>query len=97
MEYMKINETREKAIKMKQEGKSYGEISKELNISENTLKSWVRRADIASYKGNNPKVNKLKKEILTKRGYEKRIKRLEMELELLRDFIYETERRDVKS
>ena len=74
MEDMKINEGREKAIKMKQEGKSYGEISKELNISKNTLKSWVRRANIASYKGNNLKVNKLKKEILTRRGYEKRIK-----------------------
>lgn len=97
MEDMKINEGREKAIKMKQEGKSNGKISKELNISKNTLKSWVRRANIASYKGNNLKVNKLKKEILTRKGYEKRIKKLEMELELLRDFIYEVERRDVKS
>lgn len=94
---MKINETREKAIKMKQEGKSYGKISKELNISKNTIKSWVRRANISSYNGNKPKSKKLKKEISARRGYEKRIKKLEMELELLRDFIYETERRNVRS
>jgi len=75
MEDMKINEGREKAIKMKQERKNYGEIFKELNISKNTLKSWVRRANIASYKGN-LRVNKLKKEILTRKGYEKRIKKI---------------------
>ena len=97
VEMMKINETREKAIKMKQEGKSYGKISKELNISKNTIKSWVRRANISSYNGNKPKSKKLKKEISARRGYEKRIKKLEMELELLRDFIYETERRNVRS
>ena len=93
---MKINETREKAIKMKEEGESYGKIYKELNISKNTIKSWARRANISSYNGNKPKSKKLKKEISARRGYEKRIKKLEMELELLRDFIYETERRNVR-
>ena len=60
----------------------------ELNISKNTIKSWVRRANISSYNGNKPKSKKLKKEISASRRYEKRIKKLEMELELLRDFIY---------
>ena len=65
---MKINETREKAIKMKQEGKSYGKISKELNISKNTIKSWVRRANISSYNGNKPKSKKLNRGFSSKIG-----------------------------
>ena len=94
---MKTNKDRETAIKLKQEGKSYGEIAKELGRSKNTIKSWIRRNSIIQNKQAEPKIKKLKKEILIKRGYEKRIKQLEMQVEILKDFIYEAERRDIQN
>ena len=40
---MKINTDREKVIKLRKAGKSYGEIAKEVKRSKNTVKSWIRR------------------------------------------------------
>ena len=87
---------RDKAIQMRKEGKPYGEIAKELKRSENTIKSWVRRHKMKAKGYINPLTKKLREEIKIKKGYEQRIKILEREVELLRDFLYELERRDVK-
>ena len=84
---MKINTDREKVIKLRKDGKSYGEIAKEVKRSRNTVKSWIRRYNERM---------ETRKERNEKNEYKKKIKQLEMELELLKDFLYETERGNVE-
>ena len=61
-------------------------------IDRNTVKSWIRR--------HNERMDPIKEEMRKERGekneYKKKIKQLEMELELLKDFLYETERGNVE-
>ena len=87
---MKINADREKLIKLRKDGKSYGEIAKEVKRSRNIVKSWIRR--------HNERMDpeEMRKERGEKNEYKKKIKQLEMELELLKDFLYETERVNVE-
>lgn len=91
-------EEREKALNMYfHEGKGYGEIAKTLNISEDTVKSWGRRYRIKNdipMRGKAPLSKKpLKSESLheykkqDQNSPEARISRLEMEVELLRNFL----------
>lgn len=89
---MKINTDREKVIKLRKDGKSYGEIAKEVKRSRNTVKSWIRRHNERM----DPIKEEMKKERNEKNEYKKKIKQLEMELELIKDFLYETERGNVE-
>ena len=89
---MKINTDREKVIKLRKDGKSYGEIAKEVKRSRNTVKSWIRRHNERM----DPIKEEMRKELNEKNEYKKKIKQLEMELELLKDFLYETERGNVE-
>ena len=72
-----------------EDGLSYGKIATRLQVSRNTVKSWIRRYrelnrltknDITESQKTIPKSN------ISPDDYEKRIKQLEMEVELLRDF-----------
>jgi len=94
---------KEMAIKMYyEEYKGYGTISKELNLSVNTIKSWIRRHRIANdiksrtHTVRNALMNPTKKPSKTAVSLEKRIKQLEMEVDLLQNFLYEEERRSIK-
>lgn len=81
---------REEAIRLYlEDGLSYGKIATRLQVSRNTVKSWIRRYrelnrltknDITESQKTIPKSN------ISPDDYEKRIKQLEMEVELLRDF-----------
>lgn len=89
---MKINTDREKVIKLRKDGKSYGEIAKEVKRSSNTVKLWIRRHNERM----DPIKEEMRKELNEKNEYKKKIKQLEVELELLKDFLYETERGNVE-
>jgi uncharacterized protein YjcR len=95
---------REKALNMYfHEGKGYGEIAHTLGIPKNTIKSWARRYRISHdipkrydtplakepVKKESLHVHKIKDET----SPEARIARLEMEVELLRNFLILTEER----
>lgn len=91
-------EQRELVIKKYLEGKEgYKKIAKEVGVPLNTVKTWVRRYKIKNgILDRNTKYRKTKKPIESvnkNKEYEKRIKQLEMEVELLRDFLYMDERR----
>ena len=78
-------------------------IAKKTGVPLDTVKSWIRRYRMANglSLGNHPKplpklINEDKPKDKTEKDYEKRIKQLEMEVELLRDFLSEQERRSIK-
>lgn len=81
-----------------EEHKGQTEISKQTGINFNTVKTWIgryRRAQglaIGNHAGHPTKVTAEEKR---DKDYEKRIRQLEMEVELLRDFLAETERRSI--
>jgi uncharacterized protein YjcR len=85
------------------EGKGYGEIAFSLGIPKDTIKSWARRYRISHdipKRGETPLAKKpVKKERLHARktkdetSPEARIACLEMEVELLRNFLILTEER----
>lgn len=98
-----INE-REKALNLYfYDGKGYKTIAGELGIPLDTVKSWVRR-----YRNENDidvrgeyKLIKLQKsyksrEKTAEKTTEERISKLEMEIDLLKNFLLETERRSIK-
>lgn len=89
---MEINTDREKVIKLRKDGKSYGEIAKEVKRWRNTVKSWIKRHNERM----DPIKEEMRKERNEKNEYKKKIKQLEMELELLKDFLYKTERGNVE-
>ncbi len=85
------------------DGKSYGEIAHTLGISKDTIKSWCRRYRISHdipKRGETPLAKEpvVKERLHTRKtkdetGPEARIARLEMEVELLRNFLILTEER----
>ena len=84
-----------------EEHKSYGEIVKATGICRNTVKSWISRYRreqglvIDNRSGPAPRSRAQINEKLQESNYEKRIRQLEMEVELLRDFLAEEERRSI--
>lgn len=83
------------------EHKSYGEIVKITGICCNTVKSWISqcRRDqgllIGNHSGPAPRARSQASEELYGGNYEKRIRQLEMEVELLGDFLAEEESRSI--
>lgn len=95
---MRDLEEREKALNMYfHEGNSYGYISQELKISKDTVKSWCRRYreknEIPIREKAGLRKEPVKRENLHERkpkdktSPEARIAKLEMEVELLRNFL----------
>ena len=96
---------REEAIRLREEERmSYQAIADELNVPRDTVKSWYRRHTIKNgipidkeYLCGMPvRIASKKNKNLSTRDYEKRIKQLEMEVELLRDFLSAAGRRSIK-
>lgn len=97
-----INE-REKALNLYfRDGKGYKTIAGELGIPLDTVKSWIRR-----YRKENGieergeyKLIKLQKSYKprekSEKSTEERISQLEMEVDLLKNFLLEAERRSIK-
>ena len=95
---MRNLDEREKALNMYfHEGDSYGYISQELKISKDTVKSWCRRYreknEIPTREKTGLRKEPVKREKLHERKPkdettpEARIAKLEMEVELLRNFL----------
>jgi len=91
-------EEREKALNMYfHEGKSYGYITQELGISEDTIKSWCRRYRIKNEMPIREKMGLRKEQVDRSKLHEStpkdettpeaRIAKLEMEVDLLRNFL----------
>jgi len=84
-----------------EEHKSYGEIVKATGICRNTVKSWISRHRheqglvIGNHSGPAPRPGAQTNGKPYESSYEKRIRQLEMEVELLRDFLAEEERRSI--
>jgi len=99
---MRPIEERSKVLRLYlKEHKSYGEIVKTTSICRNTVKSWISRCRrdqgllISNHSGPAPRARSQASEELYGGNYEKRIRQLEMEVELLRDFLAEEERRSI--
>jgi len=63
-------------------GKSIGVISKELDLTESSLRAWVRQAEVDDGRGSGGALTTVEKEEL--RDLRKRVKTLEMEREILK-------------
>jgi len=63
-------------------GKSIGVISKELDLTESSLRAWVRQAEVDDGRGSEGALTTVEKEEL--RDLRKRVKTLEMEREILK-------------
>lgn len=98
-----INE-REKALNLYfHDGKGYKKIAGEIGIPLDTIKSWVRRYRIENgiEERGESRIIKLQKsykprEKSTEKCIDERISELEMEVDLLKNFLLETERRSIK-
>lgn len=101
---MRPIELREDAIQLYlQEHISYRDIAERLDVPRDTIKSWIRRyRDANGLIVNGTRQQNKAKKVPDNSGkqscscYEKRIQQLEMEVELLRDFLAEEERRSIK-
>ena len=101
---MRSIELRGDAIRLYlEEHLGYRDVAVQLNVPSDTVKSWVRRyRDVnglivngAQYKRKpNKSLNSVGKQ--SAQEYEKRIQQLEIKVELLRDFLYEEERRSIR-
>ena len=99
---MRTTEERKEVIRLyTEEQYGYKYIAKETNISRSTVKTWIKRYRnengllLCGHPGQPPNMPVYYKS-RTPQGFEKRIKQLEMEVELLRDFLSEEERRSIK-
>lgn len=101
---------REKALNLHfREGLSYNRIAKEMNLPMQTVKSWIHRyrKEHGIPTNSDLQVPTADKAIVVKREYkprektpektaQERIEQLEMEVELLRTFLLERERRSIR-
>ena len=97
---MRPMKEREDAIRLyTEEHRGYKTIAKEMGLPLNTIKSWIRRyrnENSLSLSGRPGRPPKTSPEEKIEKDYEKRIKQLEMEVALLRDFLSVEERRSIK-
>ena len=63
-------------------GRSIGQIAKELDLTENTLREWVKRAEIDAGPGGAGELTTAEREELAQ--LRRRVRRLEMEREILK-------------
>jgi transposase-like protein len=99
---MRESDQREEAIRLYlEEHLSYRDVAVRMQLPRDTVKSWVRRYRRANgLISESPSAKKIMKNAqrgcIASKDYEKRIEQLEMEVELLRDFLCEEERRSIK-
>ena len=96
--YTHIKELEPVIMRMREEGKSVREIAEYLGLTKKQVKSWVTRYNhrqerIAAGIPPKPKGRPRKRPLSSTEEYEKEIARLQMENQLLRDFLQFTGRK----
>ena len=85
-------------LEMRQEGKTRHEIAEHLGLTKTQIKNWInrynrRQRQLAAGIVPRPKGRPRRKPLNREEEYEKEIARLQMENQLLRDFLQFTERK----
>ena len=96
--YTHIKELEPVILQMRKEGKTRREIAECLGLTKRQVETWVtrynrRQAKTAAGIPPKPKGRPRKRPLSSKEEYEKEIARLQMENQLLRDFLQFTERK----
>ena len=96
--YTHIKELEPVIMRMREEGKSVREIAEHLGLTKKQVKGWVTRYNhrqerIAAGIPPKPKGRPRKRPLSSTEEYEKEIARLQMENQLLRDFLQFTGRK----
>ena len=96
--YTHIKELEPVILRMREEGKSVREIAEHLGLTKKQVKGWVTRYNhrqerIAAGIPPKPKGRPRKRPLSSTEEYEKEIARLQMENQLLRDFLQFTGRK----
>ena len=96
--YTHVEEYEPVILQMRKEGKTRREIAEHLGLTKQQIKGWIKRYNrkqekIAAGIPPKPKGRPRKHPLSSTEEYEKEIARLQMENQLLRDFLQFTERK----
>ena len=96
--YTHVKELEPVILQMRKEGKTRREIAEHLGLTKKQVKDWINRYNqkqvkIAAGIPPKPKGRPRKRPLSREEEYEKEIARLQMENQLLRDFLQFTERK----
>ena len=96
--YTHVKELEPVILQMRKEGKTRREIAEHLNLTKRQVETWVtrynrRQEKIAAGIPPKPKGRPRQRPLSREEEYEKEIARLQMENQLLRDFLQFTERK----
>ena len=96
--YTHVEEYEPVILQMRKEGKTRREIAEHLGLEKQQIKDWIKRYNrkqekIAAGIPPKPKGRPRKHPLSSTEEYEKEIARLQMENQLLRDFLQFTERK----
>ena len=96
--YTHVKELEPVILQMREEGKTLREIAEHLGLTKAQIKGWIKRYNrkqekIAAGIPPKPKGRPRKHPLSSTEEYEKEIARLQMENQLLRDFLQFTERK----
>ena len=94
--YTHVEEYEPVILQMREEGKTRREIAEHLGLTKEQIKNWIncynrRQRRLAAGIIPKPKGRPRKRPLSSKEEYEKEIARLQMENQLLRDFLQFTE------
>ena len=96
--YTHVKEYEREILQMREEGKTRREIAEHLGLEKQQIKDWIKRYNrkqekIAAGIPPKPKGRPRKRPLSSTEEYEKEIARLQMENQLLRDFLQFTGRK----
>ena len=96
--YTHVTELEPVILQMREEGKTLRDIAEHLGLTKRQVEQWVtrynrRQRNLSAGIVPRPKGRPRKRPLSSKEEYEKEIARLQMENQLLRDFLRFTERR----
>ena len=96
--YTHVEEYESEILRMREEGKTRYEIAERLGLTKKQIKNWIncynrRQRRLAAGIIPKPKGRPRQKPLSREEEYEKEIARLQMENQLLRDFLQFTERK----
>ena len=97
-DYTHVGEYEQVILQMREEGKTRCEIAEHLGLTKKQIKGWINRYNrkqrrLAAGIVPKPKGRPRKRPLSSKEEYEKEIARLQMENQLLRDFLQFTGRK----
>ena len=96
--YTHVEEYESVILQMRKEGKTRQEIAEHLGLTKQQIKDWIKRynrrqAKVAAGVPPKPKGRPRKRPLSSEEEYKKEIARLQMENQLLRDFLRSTGRK----